>query len=87
MLVYLCTQVAVALSFVGSRVLPLQAMAKIVRWLRLERAQRLLACLESNQRANRLDCLIGPPPLYCSIVRVRSPPDGATQQVTCRCTS
>ncbi len=63
MLFHLCTQVAVALSFVGSRLLPLQAMAKIFRWLRLERAQRLLACLESNQRANRLDCQIGHPPL------------------------
>ncbi len=57
-LVYLCTQLALALSFFAGRLLPVRWLARLFRWLRLERGQRLLACLEANQRADRLACLV-----------------------------
>lgn len=57
-LVYLCTQVALAASFAGGRLLPVAWLAAVARVLRLERTQRLLARLDGSETAARLDCLV-----------------------------
>ncbi len=58
LLVWLCTQVALALSFVCGRLLPVSLLAAVFRKLRIERAQALLACLDADGTDGRLACLI-----------------------------
>lgn len=53
LLVYLCTQVALALGFVIGRLVPVSSLAKAIRLLKLERAQSMSDQLEA-QRADLL---------------------------------
>lgn len=57
LLVYVCTQVALALSFLAGRLLPVEVLGAVFSAARLGRAQRLLACLQANGAHSRLGCL------------------------------
>lgn len=54
LLVYLCTQVALALSFFAGRWVPMPLLITVLHALRLERMRRLLACLETAGPEKRL---------------------------------
>ncbi len=53
-LVYLCTQVALALSFLLGRLVPTQWIVRVFGWLHLERPRRLLEELESIPSEQRI---------------------------------
>jgi hypothetical protein len=56
-LVYLCTQLALALSFLLGRLVPTRVIAGAFGWLRMERAKRLVEELESTPPAQRIEAL------------------------------
>ena len=56
-LVYLCTQLALALSFLIGRLVPLHFIARIFGWLQLERARRLVEELEATAPEQRIQTL------------------------------
>jgi hypothetical protein len=57
LLVYLCTQLALALSFLAGRLVPVAVLAALFRTLKFERASQLLAGLAASPREERLQCL------------------------------
>lgn len=58
LLVYLCTQAALAASFIGGRLLPASLLAAVFRAQKIGRAQPLLACLQEGGTDGRLACLV-----------------------------
>jgi hypothetical protein len=59
LLVYLCTQFALALSFLVGRLVPARSLAALFRRLRMERARRLVESLEEAPPPQRLEALVG----------------------------
>jgi hypothetical protein len=57
LLVYLCTQVGLALSFAVGRIVPARTIAAGFGWLRLERAQRMVEELDRTPPAQRVELL------------------------------
>ena len=57
LLVYLCTLAALSLSFIVGRIIPTQALIRLLDWLHLERAGALLRRLEPLDRQQRLELL------------------------------
>ncbi len=58
LLVYLCTQLALALSFAGGRLLPTPVLSALLGTLRVRRRPQLLACLQEGCPDRRLACLL-----------------------------
>jgi hypothetical protein len=61
-LVYLCTQVALALSFAIGRFVPMRSVVPVLRALNLERASRMLLELEKVDPAQRVKYLLNRAP-------------------------
>jgi len=61
-LVYLCTQLALALSFLIGRLVPMRFIARVFGWLHLERARRLVKELETTAPEHRIQTLMARSP-------------------------
>ena len=58
LVVYACTQVALLISFVAGRLVPLGSLAALAGWLQLHRTQFTLASLEPLEPAKRLEYML-----------------------------
>jgi hypothetical protein len=58
LLVYLATQLSLALSFLIGRAVPARAMAELFRGMRLDRARRLVEQLDAASPAQRVATLV-----------------------------
>jgi hypothetical protein len=71
LLVYLCTQLALALSFVFGRLVPRRSVCVLLRRLRMERASRMVEDLEDSSAIERLDELARRFPASCAAALLR----------------
>lgn len=58
LMVYACTQVALLLSFVAGRFVPLSRLTALAGWLQLHRMQATLACLAPLEPEKRLEFML-----------------------------
>lgn len=58
LVVYACTQVALLLSFLAGRLVPLSCLAALADWLQLHRMQSTLASLEPLEPEKRLEYML-----------------------------